>query len=373
MIGWAHKVVRRLAAEAREFRRWEALRRPADVRAYYGWDRLPDRNGPISGGIVKCLDLAERFPNSPDKANLLYLVSSALPDRRGLLARAARRAGGRVVLNQNGVAYPAWAGADWQAMNAPNARVHARADFVVYQSEFCRRCAERFLGARKGPGEVLYNPVDTTKFRPPEVPIPFDPVRLLLAGSHHQYYRVQTAVDVLAQVRDSGIEAVLEIAGRYRWETDERSAENSIRNYVEKQGLTAAVTFSGPYTQEQAWSLFQRAHILIHTKYNDPCPRLVVEAMASGLPVVYSASGGVPELVGMDAGIGVFAPMDWESIHPPSPRGMADAVQIIVASYKAYSKAARRKAETKHDVQAWIDRHQQIFESLAQKETDDVR
>ena len=93
------KILRRLAAEWREFRRWEALRSPDDVRAYYGMDRLPSREEPISGGIVKCLDLAERFPNFPDQANLLYLVSSALPERRELLARAAHRAGGKVVLN----------------------------------------------------------------------------------------------------------------------------------------------------------------------------------------------------------------------------------------------------------------------------------
>lgn len=365
MTGWMDKAVRRLAAEAREFRRWKALRRPDDVRAYYGWDRLPDRSEHVSGGIVKCLDLAERFPNSPDKANLLYLVSSALPERRELLARAARRAGGKVVLNQNGVAYPGWAGADWQAMNAPNARVHAAADFVVYQSEFCRRCAERFLGARKGPGEVLYNPVDTDVFRPAHAPLPQLPVRLLLAGSHHQFYRVQTAVDALNLLRISGVEATLEIAGRCRWINDEREAEHQVREYVQTLGLTTAVTCSGSYTQEEAPSLFQRAHVLLHTKYNDPCPRLVVEAMATGLPVVYSSSGGLPELVGEDAGAGVAAPLAWERIHPPPPAGLVLAIQTVLAEYRKYSSAARRRAVLRFNVNDWIQAHRRIFEFLA--------
>ena len=83
------KVIGRLAAEVREFRRWEALRDPRDLRVYYGMDRLPERSGDVSGGFVKCLDLAARFPNSAAKANLLYLVSSALPALAVILLQIA--------------------------------------------------------------------------------------------------------------------------------------------------------------------------------------------------------------------------------------------------------------------------------------------
>lgn len=363
MNGLAQKIGRRLAAEAREYRRWEALSRPDDVRAYYGWDRLPDRTGPISGGIVKCLDLAARFPNSPAKANLLYLVSSALPDRRELMARAAQRAGGRVVLNQNGVAYPAWAGADWHAMNAPNARVHARADFVVYQSEFCRRCAERFLGPRNGPGEVLHNPVDTDVFSPREG---FDqavgrPV-LLVAGSHHEAYRVQTAIDALALVRRRGTSARLAVAGRLMWGED---AEAEARRWARAAGVEDAVEFLGAYSQAEAPDVFRKADALVHLKVQDPCPRLVVEAMSCGVPSVYSATGGVPELAGTEAGVGIPGEEDFETMHLPPAEAAAESIVHLLENREALARQARARALRLFSARDWIAAHVRLFESLA--------
>ena len=62
-----------------------------------------------------------------------------------------------MVHNQNGVFYPAWYEGDWQRQNEVMAHSYHLADYVFWQSEFCRRTANMFLGKRKGPGEVLYN------------------------------------------------------------------------------------------------------------------------------------------------------------------------------------------------------------------------
>ena len=361
MIG---KVMRRLAAEAREFRRWEALRKADDIRVYYGMDRLPTRDEPVSGGIVKFLDLAECFPNSAANANLLYLVSSALPERRELLARAGQRANGRFVLNQNGVAYPAWAGGDCRARNAPNARVYKMADYVVYQSEFCRLSAERYLGERKGPGEVLYNPVDTDVFTPGPKKQSHDGPILLVAGSHHTFSRVQIPIDVLSELDSKWPSARLVIAGRLRWRESESQAAQELQDYIGSKKLDNRVEYLGGYSQKGAPELLRRADVLVHTKYSDPCPRLVVEAMACGVPVAYSASGGVPELVGDTAGCGVPAPQDWDNEHSPSSEAMAEAVSQILDNRASCAQAARERAVKLFDVRYWCERHRTIFESL---------
>ncbi len=356
------KVIKRLSAEVREFRRWEAFRDPRDLRVYYGMDRLPERSGDVSGGFVKCLDLAARFPNSAAKANLLYLVSSALPARRELLARAARRAGGKFVLNQNGVAYPAWAGPSWREMNGPNAYVHAAADYVVYQSEFCRRCAERFLGPRKGPAEILYNAVDTEQFSPREgfdqsVAVPV----LLAAGSHHNAYRVKTAIEALAMVRKRGTEARLAVAGRLVWGAD---AEAEARRWVSEAGVDKAVEFVGSYSQAAAPDLFRKADVLVHLQVQDTCPRLVVEAMACGLPLVYSATGGLPELAGGETGHGIPSEEDFEKMRLPAAEEVADCIWRVLANREVLASQARARAVRLFSVGAWLEAHQRIFESL---------
>lgn len=363
MISFAAKVRRRIRAEIREYHRWYRLKQPNDLRVFYGFEQLPSLDEPVSGGIVKCMDLAETFPNHTEKANILYLVSSVLPDRRELLTRAAHRAGGRVVLNQNGVAYPAWAGKDWRKRNAPNAKVYAAADYVFYQSEFCRRCAERFLGIRSKPGEVLYNPVNTNRFSPKDRPPSSNgPCVLLVAGSHHDKNRLKTAVEILPLLQKKGLQVELQIAGRLMWAAD---ADRQAHQWVKDVGVEHLVNFYGPYTQIEAPNIFRQADVLLHLKVQDPCPRLVVEAMACGLPVVYPTCGGTQELVGEDAGVSVPTRENFEIYELPEASAVADAVAAVLSKHAIYAQQARERAVRLFSLGPWMQRHAEIFERLA--------
>lgn len=350
----------------RERRRWE--KRAADsvpgIRVYYGQDHVPLPDETASGGIVKCQDLQETFPNDSIRPNLLYLVSSTLPPHLPVLIKAAKRAGISIILNQNGVAYPAWHGKGWEDANIPLALAHSSADYILYQSKFCQESAWRFLGRTTVPFEVLYNPVDTTFFSPATVKNKAAGLVMLVAGSHLYSSRVTTAVDTLRNLCQDFPLARLIIAGRFRWGVSEESAEAEIRKYVDDRNVSQKVEWVGAYNQRQAPDLFRRADILLHATFNDACPRLVVEAMACGLPVVYSASGGVPELVGERAGVGVAAPRDWERQHPPGLEDIAEATRKIYGRYAEYSFEARKRAVERFDVQPWIRKHAEIFTEL---------
>jgi glycosyltransferase involved in cell wall biosynthesis len=311
------------------------------------------------GGIVKLQALSAEYPNTRLRFNVLYLVSSRLPEGAVQLAQWARRKGARIVVNQNGVAYPAWHGEGWETTNAPMRALLANADHVFYQSAFCKVSADRFVGPPRGHWEILHNAVDTSLFTPPPSPSS-RPLTLLLGGSQDMRYRFESAVRTLAVLKDRGRDVRLIVTGRIRWHRDAAASRAEADDVMSSLKVTEDVSLTGPYVQRDAPDIFRRADILLHTKYNDPCPAVVIEAMASGLPVVYSASGGVPELVG-DAGIGVPAEQSWERDIPPDPVKLADAVEAVDRERAVFAQRARHRAVASLNLEQWLARHRAVF------------
>jgi glycosyltransferase involved in cell wall biosynthesis len=258
------------------------------------------------------------------------------------------------VLNQDGVAYPGWAGEATHRINAPMRRALLATDHVIYQSGFAKRSADGFLGEPPGSWEVLPNAVDVHRFTPAEAPPGGGPV-LLLGGDQTQDYRVELALRTLAALVPSERAAQLLVTGRLL---------EPIEPLVEELGLTGRVRVLGEYAQRDAPEVFRQAHLLLHTKVNDPCPTVVLEAMACGLPVVYPASGGTIELVGEEAGVGVPHPDGWERDEPPAPEELAVAAERVLGALPAYAAAARTRAVARYALEPWLDRHAELFAEL---------
>ena len=346
--------------------RWSRIsRETSSIRVNYGPGKIPLCSETAGGGIIKCQDLAKVFPQNLSDPNILYIVSSSLTPYSVATARFAKRAGAAVVLNQNGVAYPACMPVGWESQNKPMKAIMGLADYVFYQSEFCKISADRFLGAFKGSYEILHNPVDTESFRPKAgKALGNDGLTLLLAGSHAHLSKIKTACETVACLRKSELNVRLIVAGRYSWQEDACLAIQECRRLAGELSVDSRIEFRGAYSQHDVVPLMQEADMLLHPTYNDACPRLVVEAMSCGLPVVYSASGGVPELVGEEGGCGVQAPRDWDAYHPPRSEALADCVRKVAGNYDGYAKAARRRAVARFDVKPWVQRHREVFQQL---------
>lgn len=347
--------------ERQKFRRVRAgLVRSPKPEPHLGFGGALGDGRPIHGGAVKLLPLRRAFPGSDDECNLLYAVSSSPPKFCDDLFRRCAQAGVSVVWNQNGVAFPAWRGAEGEGLNGPMRRRRAQAAFVIYQSEFCRRSAERFLGPDARPSEVLFNPVDLAVYHPAPPREVGASVRLLAAGTHATPARVLAPLDALVRLRRAGLEATLTIAGRFDWDR----GESEIRAAIAARGMEKFVNRVEKFSQETAAALYRAHDLLVHPKYMDPCPTVVIEALACGLPVVGSRSGGLPEMVPAEAGRLIGETDDWFHAHPPDGAEIARAVGEVVPRLAEFSAAARRHAERHFDVGRWVERHREIFQRV---------
>ena len=351
----------RVLRYARAGSRWARLltggKRAPGTRVFYGHDLVPGPGERAAGGTAKAQKLNERFPNSPHDFSLLYLGSTWLPrDLRPLLGLTRRRRI-PVVVNQDGVGYPGWAGDRTEAINRPLRRALLGAEHVLYQSDFSKRSADLFLGEPRGSWEVLPNAVDVGHFTPAESPPSEGPV-LLLGGDQTQAYRLELALRTFAALRSRHSAARLLVTGRL---------VTPVESLVAELGLRDRVELVGDYAQRDAPALFRRANLLLHTKVLDPCPTLVLEAMATGLPVVYPASGGTVELVGDAGGVGVPHPESWERDEPPAPEALADAVDLVLADLAGYAARARARAVERFSLEPWLDRHSSLFSELVSR------
>ena len=133
---------------------------------------------------------------------------------------------------------------------------------------------------------------------------------------------------------------------------------------AEELGIAGTIAFLGPYSQENAPGIYRRADAFVMTKHADPCPNTVIEAISCGLPVVYVKSGGVPEIVGAAAGVGIDGGDDWLEPRAPEAEDVAGAMLLVARSRKRMSAAARARAVERFDLVHWIGRHRAVFEEL---------
>lgn len=312
------------------------------------------------GGAIKTSYLAETFPHAGLKCNIMYIVSSVYRGEWLPILRAAKEHGIKIIWNQNGVFYPAWYTGNYVEANKVFWNGMQLADFIIYQSEFCQRSADMWVGKPIAPSEIVYNAVDTNHFQPIRRSPPDQVLKLLTTGTIGHFYKLEAVIQAVAILRKrTRLRPTLIIAGNVR-----SSFVRAMQSLSRRLGVKQIIQFWGPYTQVEAPKIYREAHVFVHTQYNDACPTVVVEALACGLPVVYSASGGTPELVGFEAGIGVPAPLDWEHNFTPDPEDLATAIFQISNQWTDYASAARKRAVDRFSLENYVQQHLSIFQQL---------
>ncbi|MDC3176083.1 glycosyltransferase family 4 protein [Prochlorococcus sp. AH-716-D13] len=323
------------------------------VEIYYAGAEI----GNIGGPYLKIKKLQSFFPENKREFNIIYALSNA-PKLTSWSINIIKKRNIPLILNQNGIFYPSWYKGNWENQNLRISKVYHCADYVFWQSKFCKKASDIFLGQRVGKGEILYNAIDTKRFFPIKKNTS-KTFKLLTTGNIRKQnnYRIHSLLEAVKEIAKSNKNVHLYIAGVIE-------DINYFKNEIESLKIEKFITFLGPYTQIDAPLIYQKVDAYITMSYQDNCPSAVIEAMSSGLPILYSNSGGIPELVGKNCGIGLKVDQDWKKIHVPKKEQIVEGFFKIIENRKSMSDSSRNRAVELFDFNYWIKRHDEVFDAF---------
>ena len=321
-------------------------------------------SGSYGGPRVKVKLLKDRFDSKFLDFNIVYVLSNYPYLSQKSLVRI-RDAGIPIILNQNGVFTQGWFGNGWEARNLPNIHAYEICDYVFWQSKFAKMASEKFLSSKIKSGEILYNAVNLTKFYPKKSRNRREFI-FLVAGnfnSESSLYQIKSALMALANL-NSYKNIKLQIAG-----LSSEMKKLTLRLAIDLK-VNSRIDLLGRYKQSIWPEIVREADAYMALKFQDTCPNLVLEALASGLPVLYSSTGGTPELVDDKSGVGLPVDGNWSTTPiAPNFEEIAKAMEMIKNDSKEMSLAARSRAESKFDVEYWYERHEQIFNKFLESKS----
>jgi glycosyltransferase involved in cell wall biosynthesis len=149
----------------------------------------------------------------------------------------------------------------------------------------------------------------------------------------------------------------LVIAGR---EADAAYAAQ-VRAEVQAAGLTERVFFVGEVTQQRLAGLMAKCGVFVLPSLSEGLPRAVVEAMATGAPVIASSVGGVPELIANDD-TGWLIPAGDED-------ALGDRLRSVLADPDAADRVgahARAAVSQRFSTKNWFDGYARILAVAAE-------
>ncbi|GIL06993.1 MAG: hypothetical protein BroJett031_35130 [Betaproteobacteria bacterium] len=136
--------------------------------------------------------------------------------------------------------------------------------------------------------EVVPNVVDLARFAPAARRTPAQ--HIVVTRNLEQIYDIPTALRAFAKIRNRFPAARLTVAGS-------GPALDSLRRLAQELGVSEAVRFTGRLDNDRIAELYREADLVINPSTVDNMPISLLEAMASGVPIVSTSVGGVPFVV----------------------------------------------------------------------------
>jgi glycosyltransferase involved in cell wall biosynthesis len=156
-------------------------------------------------------------------------------------------------------------------------------------------------------------------------------LNLLTVGRLSPTKRVETLVGAVQILHNSGRKVHFTIAGG-------GAMAQELRQTVSERGLSDVIEVAGRISSEKMPQIYRQNDIFVSASMQEGMSNAMLEAMASGLPIITTRCEGVEELVA-DNGI---------VVEEAQPEAIAEAIENLAddrRAYKQMSAAARKQAE----------------------------
>lgn len=154
---------------------------------------------------------------------------------------------------------------------------------------------------------VVPNVVDLRRFTPATTGSATDAPHLIVTRNLEAIYDNATALRAFKEVVQRFPRARMTVAG-------EGSLRDQLQDLAAALGIDTQVTFSGRLERDQMADLYRSASVFINPSRVDNMPNSVLEALASGVPVVSTNVGGVPFVVEHERTALLVQPQDPEAL-----------------------------------------------------------
>ena len=219
-----------------------------------------------------------------------------------------------------------------------------RASLIVVPSAFLRGV---FL-AYGVSAVIIPNCVDLERFHPPKSPDSgrHNGPHVIVTRNLETVYDIATAIRAFHRIRGAFPAAMLTVAGS-------GPELASLLRLVQDLGLMSCVHFSGTLDRGQMAELYRSADLLLNPSLADNMPNSLLEAMASGVPIVSTDVGGISVMVRHE-GNGLL-------VSAGDPEGMALSAMRILGDPELRENliqaglAQARRQSWPHIRRCWLD------------------
>jgi glycosyltransferase involved in cell wall biosynthesis len=217
------------------------------------------------------------------------------------------------------------------------------ANSVVVPSGFLESIFRRFAVAT----EIVPNIIDLDRFHPrPSLP---DGHHLVVARNLEDLYDIPTALRAFANVRTTHPDATLTVAG-----SGPKLA--ALQALCRELGIGDGVQFTGRLDNDRMAELYREASLVLNPSTADNMPISLLEALASGVPIVSTNVGGIPHLV--EDGVNALL------VPPREPTAMAAAALRVFAE-PALASSMRRCGLDAASRYTWAQVRPRLFDVYA--------